>query len=513
VEHPSLPDTELQDKHSNEVVLETAKSLLTASGFSIDDVETALNAIKTAKEQSLKKDDGKYKNYIDKTAVYDDVDAWIYKRGDTKSGIWYFRIYDYKTQKPVFKSLKTTDKTKALATARILYIEIKGKIERGERIKQITTPELVELWDKWLRTQITDEPHKGIVLGTYKVKRNFLNNWLEYITDVLHVDKIPIDKIKPHLFRGFSTWLENKPKQTALQTGSRCREKINNNVNEVLRMYHKLAVRDRYISNDAIPQIDRLKYEIDDTAKRHIFSSLDQYGRYCTFLKRKYVTKKHNPLVPPEELEKRKIFCEFILIITNAGFRTKELLGMKVKDVTELLNPKEDDKQMGNVVLNVRRENAKTGRSRMVVAPLRKRLDRIYASYKKMGIVHEPDDFIFINPLSRNRNHYGRMIMYQRLKKTLISSGVQDELDKEGKRLSPYSMRHYYAYLRLVNGVPIHILAENMGTSVDKIEKTYGHINTQLHADVITKGQGILISTETNVDVTRTIKDDRMVGV
>ena len=52
-----------------------------------------------------------------------------------------------------------------------------------------------------------------------------------------------------------------------------------------------------------------------------------------------------------------------------------------------------------------------------------------------------------------------------------------------------------------------------MGTSVDKIEKTYGHINTQLHADVITKGQGILRSTETNIDVTRTIKDDRMIGV
>ena len=65
MEHTSLPDTELQDKHSNEVVLETAKSLLTASGFSSADVETALNAIKTAKSQSPNKDDGKYKNYID----------------------------------------------------------------------------------------------------------------------------------------------------------------------------------------------------------------------------------------------------------------------------------------------------------------------------------------------------------------------------------------------------------------------------------------------------------------
>ena len=56
--------------------------------------------------------------------------------------------------------------------------------------------------------------------------------------------------------------------------------------------------------------------------------------------------------------------------------------------------------------------------------------------------------------------------MYQRLKATLISSGVQEELDKEDKSISPYSFRHYYAYLRLINKVPIHLLAENMGTSV-----------------------------------------------
>ena len=58
------------------------------------ETETALNVIKTAKKQSPKADEGKYKNYLDKTPVYEDRDAYIYKRGDTKSGIWYFRIFD-----------------------------------------------------------------------------------------------------------------------------------------------------------------------------------------------------------------------------------------------------------------------------------------------------------------------------------------------------------------------------------------------------------------------------------
>ena len=178
VEKSLSTNTEIQEQNNNAAVLDAAKALLTASGFSVDDVETALSAITESKQQQLKQsDDGNYKNYVDKTAVYEDVEAYIYKRGDTKSGIWYFRIWDSKRQRAVFKSLKTTDKVKALAKARLLYVDIKGKIDRGDRLKEITTTELVELWKKELQSQITDIPHRGIVKGTYKVKRNMLDNW------------------------------------------------------------------------------------------------------------------------------------------------------------------------------------------------------------------------------------------------------------------------------------------------------------------------------------------------
>ena len=98
--------------------------------------------------------------------------------------------------------------------------------------------------------------------------------------------------------------------------------------------------------------------------------------------------------------------------------------------------------------------------------------------------------------------------MYQRLKKTLVTSQVQETLDKQSKSISLYSFRHFYCYLRLLNKVPIHLLAKNMGTSVQKIESTYGHINTELQADVITKGQGIFKRTETTLETLPTIEGD-----
>ena len=47
-----------------------------------------------------------------------------------------------------------------------------------------------------------------------------------------------------------------------------------------------------------------------------------------------------------------------------------------------------------------------------------------------------------------------------------------------------------------------------MGTSVSKIESTYGHINTELHAAELTKGQGIIKRTETSLETLPTIEVD-----
>ena len=56
----------------------------------------------------------------------------------------------------------------------MLYIDIKGKIERGERLKSITTMELVEEWEKKLRSQISEIPHTGLTPDSFKQKQFYL---------------------------------------------------------------------------------------------------------------------------------------------------------------------------------------------------------------------------------------------------------------------------------------------------------------------------------------------------
>ena len=44
----------------------------------------------------------------------------------------------------------------------------------------------------------------------------------------------------------------------------------------------------------------------------------------------------------------------------------------------------------------------------------------------------------------------------------------------DGKKRTPYSLRHTYATMRLSEGVSVFQLAANMGTSVEMLDDFYG---------------------------------------
>ena len=51
-------------------------------------------------------------------------------------------------------------------------------------------------------------------------------------------------------------------------------------------------------------------------------------------------------------------------------------------------------------------------------------------------------------------------------------------ISKEGMNRTIYSLRHFYGTQRLRGNINPYILVKNMGTSVEMIEKFYGHILT-----------------------------------
>ena len=187
-------------------------------------------------------------------------------------------------------------------------------------------------------------------------------------------------------------------------------------------------------------------------------------------------------------------------------------MGLKVGEISEG-ESWDAEKRKTNVVMKVRKENSKTGKGRLCVAPVKERIEKIKKHYKDLGVKLDKTDYLFINPskqnCDKNRKQYGRMIMYNRLKEVFRDSGLQEEFDKENKNVSLYSFRHQYACWRLRYGdVPIHLLAKQMGTSVSKIESTYGHIMVVEQADQITKNQEYLRRMDIILDIPEVVEED-----
>ena len=432
------------------------------------------------------------KNYLDKQLVYEDEQAWIYRRGDTKAKTWYLRIFDDKSKRPFVKSLQTQDHARALTKARTIYQEVKGKIDRGERLHSITSSELV---DKYINSlHITEIPHEGVTPDSLKNKKYFLRVWLEYIDFIGHkntgIDRLPLDKL-----RDFGKWFLVRPREDK-RVKARSHEQINNAISCVRLAYYRVAVRERYVSADKVPDIDRLKQQRDGRYKRDVLE-LEQYERFWKYLEYKYTREKD---ITPFERRTRILFTKVIGIFANTGLRPRELTTLRWCDISNYKSgdPKVDGKI---VVLHIRAEVAKTGVARNVVAPVKKRLDIIKRSLKELGYEITPDDFVLINPTKKDKSAYTRVMFHERLKKTLELAGLADEIKLSKSKVSLYSFRHQYICWRLrYGGVPIHLIAKNCGTSIQKIEQTYGHIETERQVDVITKNQGI--SRNADVDLT-----------
>jgi hypothetical protein len=87
---------------------------------------------------------------------------------------------------------------------------------------------------------------------------------------------------------------------------------------------------------------------------------------------------------------------------------------------------------------------------------------------KELDRVPNRNDFVFINNLTNKPIH-----SFRRSFRNLLDSCGLTQNDKGQSRVI-YSLRHTYVTMRLSYGVNIYQLANNIGSSVEMIEKFYG---------------------------------------
>ena len=256
-----------------------------------------------------------------------------------------------------------------------------------------------------------------------------------------------------------------KPKENG-DTSPRNLDLINNCISEINLVFRKVAVKDKWIGINEVPDIDKMRTPPSGVNKRDILSPEE----YNILLKEMHWSIE-DPRADQEEQLKTKLYFTFIQMLYTTGMRCKEILGLRVCEVRQNPSPLdvEEAKQMGHrevkemMLIDIRRTNSKTGYPRVIAAPVKTIYESVITIQKMLGSDLNGNDYLFMNPGSKERKYYTREVFARRLKKCLKDSGLQDKIDMDGRKINLYSARHAWFSWRLRYGsVPFNYLRKQV---------------------------------------------------
>ncbi len=412
-------------------------------------------------------------------------------RHDVINGWWTARTRKGNADGYYTKSMQTTDKATAESDAVVWYNNLQVRIDQGYVPVSKSVNQICDLYLKQLNNEVTRGDRKQRNYDDYKtVVDKFIREYF---------GKKQIDRIRTKDVENFIIWRQNyyltgkgatqktvtykrngkditrpaqKPKSTTVSALATLKTALNG--------VFTTAVRSDFMAEQNIPRIEisTRKTKARGAQKRPAFTS----NEYDTIVRkmRQWIKPEQNPNNAPRitQLNDRKVLLrEYFLILTNSGLRPgTETDGLLWQHVSFPLNKA---KQKYPLLLIT----GKTG-SREVAAMPRSvaYFERIKKHQRsRTGNNPAPDQHVFSTP---DGEHVKLDSLRQVFERMMTDIGITQNAN--GNKFTLYSCRHTYATFRLTNAeIPITLLAKNMGTSIEMIERHYGHLDVRKMADVL----------------------------
>ena len=408
----------------------------------------------------------------------------IYQRTDTAKPVWHCRI-KFPNHPYVRCSLKTQNEREAVRAAEKLYDELRHRFERGLALFSPTFSEAFDEYLEWLAEQVEDgeaKPKKltdSRALGKY-AREYFEGKRLEQITDS-EVERYKEWRIS-YWTRGpgrnsKTIEYERNGKVVRAPRPKRVRPAKSTLASEdvVLRAVFERGRILGWINRDQIPTI---KTERGKGNRRPDFTE-PQLQHLLNIAEQRVLE------APNDHVRfMRELLEGFVGLLAFTGMRPFEAMALEWKHV------KMFDTDGGKTATKFYVQGK--GKERWLVsrddasAYIFQIAER--ASNIRWPAGQEADDmriegFVFSMPDGTRIKSF-RKGLRELLKATNLLT------DEHGKTRDAYSLRHYYATQRLLAAVSVYTLAENMGTSVEMIERHYGHVRPELAADELTREKG-----------------------
>jgi len=385
--------------------------------------------------------------YEDQRDLRGDGRVILYKRSDLKNPKWQVRIRVPNASGYKVVSAKTDDIREAERFALNLYEDTYLHVKAGGTVQSKTFKQVFEEWKKYVTTM--GHTRRG---GSWE---STINRIAIYALPFFGAKKI--DMIGPIDFGDYWAWRKKNFNRKQPSNGTLRRERTS-----ILPVF-KFAVSRGYIPS--MPNTDPSKATLE---RRPTFTQ-DEWRTIYT-MARDWVVEGESKAT----WRQRFMTQQYVLVLANTGLRVGEVRGLRWSDL-RTVNTTDGTRLVGEV-------HGKTGVREVVFqSGADEYIKRIYdMRVEELGEAPPDDQVVFCH-------RDGTQV--QTMKNAFISllkfAGVP--IERNGGSRTIYSLRHFYATMRLSHDTSPFLLAKQMGTSVEMLEKLYGQTVTSELAAQITR--------------------------
>ncbi len=388
---------------------------------------------------------------MDAKRALEDGKLVLFKR----AGIWQARIA-VTDRRYIYRSLKTSDETKAISAGRKLFYQTEIKIEQGLPVHLRT---FLQVIDEYVEMRESDNA-QGRSTNRSASSKHTSDAMLRQIKRVAEfwrefAGNRSVEAIDDRALRDFVAWRRryyhgksDLPRNAKLNPADKTLQWDLTLGKTIIRYAHERGYR----GHKPLPTFS---FTPKQKRVRPAFTIND-----FNVLKDKietYVASTEDR----DKLAMRVLLHDYVLTLALSGLRPGEANNLRMRDVEFLT----DSDQRANVQFHVRgKTDARTVVPHIDVHEL---IDAIVA---RRGVC-DPDSHLFAMP----RGGPVRDLSEQ-FKAFLDYAGLLR--NSSGEKYTLYSLRHFYAARAIHRDIDIYTIARNMGTSVQMIEQYYGRSAT-----------------------------------
>jgi integrase len=377
----------------------------------------------------------------------------------------------------VIRSLKTADLNNAVSEAEDLFYSLKAEQKQGIDVRTAGNLKFKELWKRFYAV------HKaGLSIHRQRLHEGFARKYL-----IPYFGQERVADMPDAFVEKYRDWRINyyNPERRALEGNT---EKIPANAARIpaqktldmeagmLRQIFRWGKRVGNVKREPWIKATKVKHT-KGVERRPSFEEAEWkrvYEYLRSWVKEEMVSvaveeggRMHRSGPHAGHRFQRELLRNYLLFMANSGLRPNEARQLTWRDVR--LEQDEDSKEA--LVLEIA-PTTKTG-ARTVVC--REGTEHYLDRLKKLSKRTKPEDFVFCGADGEPVDNFNKTFATILTRLKLLD-------DRWGKRRTVYSLRHFYCTQSLLSGVPIHILAKNMGTSIAYIERHYSHVLTVMQA-------------------------------